>query len=78
ASGAADGVAASGAAADQEAPAASQPVPAESVLVTLAVSAPDAERVVFGAEHGTLWLSLESADAPEQGTRILTEEDVLG
>jgi pilus assembly protein CpaB len=48
-----------------------------SVLVTLAVSAADAEKVVFGAEFGTLWLSLEPAGAVVSGTRVVTRENVL-
>lgn len=46
------------------------PVPAGALLVSLAVDAPEAERVVFAAEHGTIWLTLEPEDANEQGTRI--------
>ena len=45
--------------------------PATSLLVTLAVASKDAETVVFGMEHGTLWLSLET-DGDETGdTRVL-------
>lgn len=47
--------------------------PSQNLLVTLAVDAPSAERVVFTAEHGTMWLALEPDDAPEDGTRIQTE-----
>jgi pilus assembly protein CpaB len=45
--------------------------PAASLMVTLAINAKDAETVVFGAEHGTLWLSLESAGVETGGTRVL-------
>ncbi len=45
--------------------------PAASLLLTLAVSSRDAESVVFGAEHGTLWLSLEPEGAQTGGTRVL-------
>lgn len=48
----------------------SAPAPAGNLLVTLAVDAPAAERVVFTAEHGFLWLSAEPEDAPEDGTKI--------
>ncbi len=34
-------------------------VPTQSLMITLAVSAAQAEAVVYGIEHGTLWLSLE-------------------
>lgn len=40
-------------------------------LVTLALDAASAERVVFAAEHGTVWLSLEPRSANETGTKIL-------
>jgi pilus assembly protein CpaB len=50
--------------------------PADMVSVTFALSAPDAEKLVFGAEHGRLWLSLEPADATTSGTRVVTAENV--
>jgi pilus assembly protein CpaB len=46
------------------------------VMVTLAVDAAAAERVVFAAEHGTVWLTHEPAEAPEGGTRIQTKETI--
>ena len=45
--------------------------PAASLMVTLALTAKDAETVVFGAEHGTLWLSLEPEGAETGGTRVI-------
>ena len=51
-------------------------VPEGSLMVTLALTAPNAEKVVFGAEHGKIWLSLEPASASEGGTRVLTEKNV--
>lgn len=45
--------------------------PASSLMVTLALSARDGETVVYGAEHGTLWLSLEPEGADTTGTRVL-------
>ena len=39
---------------------------------------PAAETVVFGAEHGTLWLSLESAGATTSGTRVVQPDTVYG
>jgi pilus assembly protein CpaB len=51
---------------------------AQKVLVTLAVAAPDAETVVFGAEHGSLWLTLEPAAATTDGTKVLTRGTVYG
>ena len=45
--------------------------PSMSLMVTLALTAKDAETVVFGVEHGTLWLSLET-DGDETGsTRVI-------
>lgn len=49
----------------------------DSVMVTLALSAADAEQLVFGAEFGTIWLSLEGAEVPEGGTRIVTPEEAF-
>jgi pilus assembly protein CpaB len=45
--------------------------PATSLMVTLAVTAKDAETVVFGMEHGTLWLSLETDGDETGGTRVI-------
>lgn len=39
--------------------------------MTLALSAPDAEKLVFGMEWGTVWLSYEPEDANEDGTDIV-------
>jgi pilus assembly protein CpaB len=46
-------------------------IPASNLMVTLAVTAKDAETVVFGMEHGTLWLSLETDGDETGGTRVL-------
>jgi pilus assembly protein CpaB len=46
-------------------------VPTQSLMVTLAVSAAQAEAVVYGIEHGSLWLSLEPAGAKTGGTDVL-------
>jgi pilus assembly protein CpaB len=51
--------------------------PASTLFVTLAVEAEVAERVVFAAEHGSVWLSLEPAEAVEDGTRIQTMETIF-
>jgi pilus assembly protein CpaB len=47
-------------------------------MVTLAVTAAQAEGVVFGAEHGTLWLSLEPDGAAVDGTDVITPDNVYG
>ncbi len=46
-------------------------MPASNLMVTLAVTAHDAETVVFGMEHGTLWLSLETDGDATGGTRVI-------
>jgi pilus assembly protein CpaB len=52
------------------------PAPAESVTVRLAVSTDDAEKVVFGAEHGRLWLSRQPDDVPATKPAVMTAERV--
>ena len=52
--------------------------PAAHLMVTLAIDAQDAVTVVFGAEHGTLWLSLESEGATTSGTRVVQPDTVYG
>ena len=54
------------------------PIPSSSLLVTFAVTAAQAEAVVFGIEHGTLWLSLESADSDVTGTQVVTRDTIHG
>lgn len=56
---------------DPETASAGTPAPTQSLMVTLAVTAPQAEAVVFGVEHGTLWLSLEPAEADTSGTAVV-------
>ncbi|MBG6189174.1 pilus assembly protein CpaB [Arthrobacter sp. CAN_A212] len=54
----------------------STPIPAGSVLVTVARPAPDAEKVVYGQEFGRIWLSKEPATATEDGTRPITADEI--
>lgn len=54
----------------------SSQAPGGSLLLTLAVDAAQAERVVFVAEHGTIWLSAEPPEASEAGTRVQTGETI--
>lgn len=56
-------------------PAASS-APASSLMITLAVDSQDAETVVFGAEHGKVWLSLEPEGAEIAGTRVVAPDNV--
>jgi pilus assembly protein CpaB len=51
-------------------------LPEGGLMVTLAVTAPSAEKIVFGAEHGKIWLSLEPAGADVAGTRVVTERSL--
>jgi pilus assembly protein CpaB len=46
--------------------------PTGNLLVTLAVQAPDAEKIVFTSEFGFVWLARESPTASEAGTRVQT------
>lgn len=45
---------------------------ADTLNVTLALQAPDAERLVYGMEYGKVWLSYEPEGASEDGTKIVT------
>ena len=56
----------------------SSPSPAvdASLLVTLATTADNAERIVFAAEYGSIWLSSEPADAVVTGTRAVTDKNL--
>jgi len=47
-----------------------------TMWITLAVDAPSVEKVVFGAEHGRIWLSWEPKDANESGTKVQTPQAV--
>lgn len=53
---------------------AAPPVPAGAMLITLARSAPDAEKIVFAAEFGSIWLAKEPATPAEGGTGIVTKD----
>jgi len=50
--------------------------PAATVTVTFAVSAGDAEKVVYAANYGKPWLSLEPADAVITGATGVTGDSV--
>lgn len=54
------------------------PVPAGTLLVTLAVDAVSAERIVFASSYGDLWLAIEPADANEAGTGVQTTDRIYG
>ncbi len=63
---------------DPKTAAATSATPAQSLMVTLAVSAAQAEAIVFGAEHGTLWLTLEPKGAVVTGTSVVTPDNIYG
>ena len=50
--------------------------PGGDLLVTLAVTPADAERLVFTAEFGHVWLAAEDGAVPEDGTSIQTRGSV--
>ena len=50
--------------------------PGDQLLVTLAVSAPEVEQIVFAAEFGRIWLTSQNADTDDVGSRILTLDQV--
>lgn len=52
------------------------PAPSDRLLVTLAVSSPQVEQIVFAAEFGHIWLTAENAAADESGTRVVTLGEV--
>ena len=54
------------------------PLPEGSVMVTLTVSAASAEKVIFAAEHGTIWLSNEPTNAVAPGAGSVTGKSVNG
>lgn len=53
------------------------PVPPGSVIVTLARTAPDAEKIIFAQEFGSIWLSKEPSTASETGTRQITAKELF-
>jgi pilus assembly protein CpaB len=50
--------------------------PGDQLLVTFAVSSPEAEQIVFAAEFGRIWLTGQNTATDESNTRILTLEQV--
>ncbi len=52
--------------------------PEDAVLVTLAVEPADAERLVFTAEYGSIWLAVERDTVPEDEDDVITRGNVYG
>ncbi|HEY9294276.1 MAG TPA: RcpC/CpaB family pilus assembly protein [Microlunatus sp.] len=55
--------------------ASAQPVPEGSLMITFAVSANDAEQIIYAAQYGQIWLVLENAASTTSGTRTVTEKN---
>jgi pilus assembly protein CpaB len=52
-------------------------LPEGSVYVTFAATAADAERILFANQQTRLWLSLETEDDTDDGTKYVTGENVF-
>jgi pilus assembly protein CpaB len=63
---------------EQETASSGAPAPSASLMITLGVSAAQAEAVVFGIEHGTVWLSREPDGALTDGTQVITQGNIYG
>ncbi len=50
--------------------------PSGNLLITMALTTPEAERLVFAREYGSLYMAQEPEEAPETGTSIQTRETV--
>jgi len=51
--------------------------PSDAHFVTFAVTATQAERVVFAAEHARIWLTLEREESDISGTGLVTLDNVV-
>lgn len=54
-----------------------QPAPDGDLLVTFAVSPSDSQKLTYAAENGSLWLTNEPADAPDNGTPVITRDNIF-
>ena len=50
--------------------------PTGNLLITLAADVETVERIVFAAEHGSLWLAAERPEAPEPVTPVRTRGNI--
>lgn len=50
--------------------------PTGNLLVTLAATPEDIERIIFTAEHGYMWLGVVAEDTPEPTTPVRTRENI--
>lgn len=60
------------------APTRGEALPGSEVIVTVAVKAPLAERIVHGQQFGTLWLSLQTPTTDSAGIEVVHAGNVLG
>ena len=54
------------------------PAPTGNLLITLALDPIQAERVVFSAEHGMVWLGAQYTELDLDGTRLQTRSRIYG
>lgn len=54
----------------------SQATPTSDVVVTVAVTAPQAEQLAFAAEFGSVWLTRQNADTSATGSVVVTPQNV--
>jgi pilus assembly protein CpaB len=66
-----------GVAAPAEGAADAVPLPEGSVFVTFATTAADAERIIWSDQFMSLWLSLETEDDADDGTKFVTDDNVF-
>lgn len=51
--------------------------PTGNLVITLAATVEDAEKIVFSTEFGSIWLALEDPEAPEPETEIRSRENIF-
>lgn len=54
------------------------PLPSGGLFVTVALSPSDAELLIFGMEHASVWLSRETATTPPSGISVKTWKEING
>lgn len=52
--------------------------PTGNLLVTLAVDVDQVERIVFAAEHGTIWLTAQNDETSQDGSAVRDAENIYG
>jgi pilus assembly protein CpaB len=52
--------------------------PTGGLLITLAVDVEQAERIVFAAEHGTVWLTAQDEDTDQGGSTVRDPGNIYG